>query len=57
MRSAKACLAKALDMERRAALCADAERAELLSMAHTWRNIAQHALWQDAYDGATRPSQ
>jgi hypothetical protein len=56
MRSAEACLAKALDMERRAATCPDAERAELLSMAHTWRNIAQQALWQDVHDSAPRSS-
>jgi hypothetical protein len=55
MRSAEDCLAKAIDMERRAADCVVvAERAELLSMAHTWRNIAQQALWQDSYDPAAR---
>jgi hypothetical protein len=45
MRSAKDCLAKAIDMEQRAKSCTAAERAELLAMAHTWRNIAQQALW------------
>jgi hypothetical protein len=54
MRSAKDCLAKAIDMERRAGACAAAERAELLSMAHTWRNIAQQALWQDSCNLAVR---
>jgi hypothetical protein len=52
MRSAEDCLAKALDMEARAKTCAAPERAELLSMAHSWRNIAQQALWQDSYGAA-----
>jgi hypothetical protein len=55
MRSAEDCLAKALEMEARARTCAAApERAELLSMAHSWRNIAQQALWQDNYEDAAR---
>lgn len=57
MRGAEACLAKALDIERRAALCPDAERADLLAMAHSWRNMAQQALWWDAHDGAPRSSE
>lgn len=56
MRSAEDCLAEAVDMERRAGLCGAAERAELLSMAHTWRNIAQQALWQDTYEASARAS-
>lgn len=48
MRSAKDCLAKAVDMERQAAQCEIAAlRAELLSMAETWRHVALQALWQD----------
>ena len=48
MRSAVECLAKAVDMERLAGLCAVPNlRVDLLSMAETWRHIAQQALWQD----------
>ena len=48
MRSAKECLAMAVDMERQAGLsAAPAYRADLLSMAQSWRNLAQQALWQD----------
>ena len=53
MRSAVECLAKAVDMERLAGLCAVPNlRVDLLSMAETWRHIAQQALWQDAVDVA-----
>lgn len=55
MRSAEDCLAKAIDMEQRAKTCTAVERAELLAMAHTWRNIAQQALWQDSYAMAALP--
>jgi hypothetical protein len=55
MRSAEDCLAKAIEMEKRAKSCTATERAELLAMAHTWRNIAQQALWQDSYHLAARP--
>lgn len=55
MRSAEDCLAMAIDMERQAKTCGAVERAELLSMAHTWRNIAMQALWQDSYDLAVYP--
>ncbi len=38
----------AVDMERQAGLsAAPAYRADLLSMAQSWRNLAQQALWQD----------
>ncbi len=48
MRSAKECLAMAVDIERQAGLSeAPAYRADLLSMAQSWRHLAQQALWQD----------
>jgi len=48
MRSAKECLAMAVDIERQAHLSDTlSHRADLLSMAQTWRNLAQQALWQD----------
>lgn len=48
MRSAKDCLAKAVDMERQAAQCEiPALRADMISMAETWRHVALQALWQD----------
>jgi hypothetical protein len=48
MRSARECLARAIEMERQASLCdAPIVRADLLSMAETWRYVAQQALWQD----------
>ncbi len=38
----------AVDIERQAGLSeASAYRADLLSMAQSWRNLAQQALWQD----------
>ena len=53
MRSAKECLAKAAYMERQAADCdMPRMRADLLSMAETWRHVAQQALWQDCFDKA-----
>lgn len=53
MRSAKDCLAKAADMERQAALCdRPALRADLLSMADSWRQVAIQALWQDRRETA-----
>jgi hypothetical protein len=56
MRSAAECLAQAIDMERRARLCAVPDlRADLLSMAQDWRYVAQLALWQDAFDPESIP--
>jgi hypothetical protein len=53
MRSAKECLAKAASMELEADHCdAPSLRADLLSMAQTWREVAQQALWQDRFDKA-----
>lgn len=55
MRSAKQCLAKAAQMDRQADRCDAPElRADLLSMAETWRFVAQQALWQDSCDRAWR---
>ncbi len=52
MRSAKECLAKAAEMERQAAQCqTPALRADLISMAETWRHVALQALWQDRRTG------
>lgn len=54
MRDAKDCLARASEMERRAGACGAAGLAtELLSMAQTWRYLAQQALWQDAFAAQT----
>ena len=48
MRSAKECLAMAVDIERQAHLSDRLSyRADLLSMAQSWRHLAQQALWQD----------
>ncbi len=53
MRSAKECLAKAAHMELQAGHCDIPKmRADLLSMAETWRYVAQQALWQDCFDKA-----
>ena len=50
MRNAKDCLAQASKMERRAQACDTANlKADMLSMAETWRHLAQQALWQDAF--------
>ena len=50
MRNAKDCLARANEMERKAGSCGAASlRTDLLSMAETWRHLAQQALWQDAF--------
>jgi hypothetical protein len=49
MRSAAECLVKAAEMEWQASQCdAPSLRADLLSMAETWRYVAGQALWQDA---------
>jgi hypothetical protein len=49
MRSAKECLAMAVDIERQAHLSDTlAYRTDLLSMAESWRCLAQQALWQDS---------
>ena len=51
MRNAIDCLNRAQAMERRALQCATPNlRAEMLSMAQTWRHVAQQALWQDSFD-------
>jgi hypothetical protein len=53
MRSAKECMAKAAYMEREAGHCDIPKvRADLLSMAESWRYVAQQALWQDCFDKA-----
>jgi hypothetical protein len=50
MLNAKDCLARASEMERRAGACGSAIlEADLLSMAETWRYLAQQALWQDSF--------
>jgi hypothetical protein len=52
MRSAKECLAMAVDIERQASLSDESSyRADLLAMAETWRYLAQQALWQDGRGG------
>jgi hypothetical protein len=49
MRSAAECLLKAAEIEWQAGQCdAPSLRADLLSMALTWRYVARQALWQDA---------
>lgn len=49
MLSAKTCLARASEMERQARGCDTAAlRVDMLSMAETWRYLAQQALWQDS---------
>lgn len=49
MLDAKECLARASEMERRAGACGSVSlEADLLSMAETWRYLAQQALWQDS---------
>jgi hypothetical protein len=56
MRNAKDCLILAQAMERRALHCATPIlRAEMLSMARSWREIALQALWQD-HCGANTPA-
>jgi hypothetical protein len=54
MFNAKDCLRRASDMERRAG-SSDAAgfKADLLSMAETWRYLAQQALWQDSFSVQT----
>ena len=50
MFNAKDCLARADEMERRAGSCgATSLKTDLLSMAETWRYLAQQALWQDSF--------
>ena len=50
MLSAKDCLARASEMERKAGSCRAAGlKTDLLSMAETWRYLAQQALWQDSF--------
>ena len=54
MLDAKNCLARASEMERRAGSCGSASlQADLLSMAETWRHLAQQALWQDSFAAQT----
>ena len=54
MLSAKDCLARASEMERRAGSCGSASlETDLLSMAETWRHLAQQALWQDSFAAQT----
>jgi hypothetical protein len=54
MFSAKSCLARAHEMERWAGSCSAAGlKADILSMAETWRHLAQQALWQDAFAAQT----
>jgi hypothetical protein len=54
MLSAKDCLTRASEMERRAGSCGSASLAtDLLSMAETWRHLAQQALWQDSFAAQT----
>lgn len=54
MRDAKDRLARASEMERRAGACGAGRLAtERLSMAQTWRCLAQQALWQAAFTAQT----
>jgi hypothetical protein len=54
MLNAEDCLARARDMERSAGSCGVADLAtDLLSMAETWRYLAQQALWQDSFAAQT----
>ena len=54
MLNAKDCLARAREMERRAGSCGVASLStDLLSMAETWRYLAQQALWQDSFTPQT----
>jgi hypothetical protein len=56
MRNAKECLAMAVDIERQAGLSdVLAYRADLLSMAQSWRHLAQQALWQDCRSRTASP--
>ena len=49
MRTEAECLAKAVDLERRAALCeGPVAKADFLHMAECWRQVASQATWQDA---------
>ncbi len=49
MLSAKDCLARAAEMERSARSCdTKGLKADMMSMAETWRHLAQQALWQDS---------
>lgn len=58
MRTAKACLIKAEELEQQARLCpAPDHAAALISMATTWRQLAQQALWQDAAPHLDDPGQ
>ena len=51
MRSARECLAKAAHIEREAGHCDTLKmRADMLSMAQSWREMARQALWQDSFD-------
>ena len=53
MRSARDCLAKADEMDRQASQCDTPVLGdELITMAHTWRQLAVHALWQDRREAA-----
>ena len=50
MFSARNCLARATEMERWAGACDTAAlKADMLSMAESWRYLAQQALWQDSF--------
>ena len=49
MRSEDECLARAIELECRAAACGTPEcRALLLGLAQGWRGLAQQACWQDS---------
>jgi hypothetical protein len=50
MRSSLHCLAKAIEMEAKAATCGDdAARVEYAQMAADWRELAALAAWQDRW--------
>lgn len=56
MRNAKECLAMAVNIERQAGLSdVLAYRADLLSMAGSWRQLAAQATWQDCRARTDRP--
>jgi len=56
MRTAIECLAKAAELEERAASCAEpAARAQFLEAAIYWRDLARRALLQEHYGAPDEP--
>ena len=51
MRTAEQCRDKALHMERQAGLCVESiMKAEYVDLARRWRDMAEQATWQDAFE-------